>query len=87
MTRNDLQSVIDMALDIGKSPLHRVSFTHSDTVTVIWIHFLTKYDTVGNVCSFLQIQHDEDLTAKHIEWLTNWKAVIETERDENARPM
>ena len=80
MNRRDLQNIFDMVLDIGESPLHRVSFAYSDISSIIYIHLKSAHDEVGNVCATLHIYADDELRAEYIEWLTNWKAVFETER-------
>ena len=82
MNRRDLQNIFDMVLDMGESPLHRIGFTHNDISTAVNIFLKTENDKIGNICSTLRFYEGDELTAKDVEWLTNWKAVFERERVE-----
>lgn len=80
MNKVDLYNLFSTVVEMGETELHRVSISYSPIATHIFIHLKDKNGSSQTVCSNRSIFKGEELTKKDVEWLTNWKAVFETER-------
>lgn len=81
MKNEIILKIVEAAMEIGKSSKHYVSIDISygkGFPVIVYIHN-EEFDGIADTRSFSTDSSYE----MHLKWLTGWKAIIETEREED----